>query len=70
MLIQYKNQSKTEVVTFFHGLEKAFKMLDRLVVIVLHLHAVIRAKELRVLAVSHVVLVVEVQVPHDQPVLF
>lgn len=45
-------------------------MLDCLAVIILHLHAVIRAKELRVLAVPHVVLVVELQVPHDQPVLF
>lgn len=44
-------------------------MLDRLAVIIFDLHAVVRAKELRVLAVPHVVLIVEVQVPHDQPVL-
>lgn len=45
-------------------------MLRRLGVVRLDLHAVIRAKELRVLAVPHVVLVVELQVPHFQPVFF
>lgn len=45
-------------------------MLDHLAVVILHLHAVIWAKELRVLAVPHIVLVVELQVPHNQPVLF
>lgn len=63
------SEAKTKHVTFLHGAKKAIEMLDCLVVIALDLHAVIWAKELRVLAVPHVVLVVELQVPHDQPVL-
>lgn len=43
-------------------------MLGGLGVVLLDLHAVIWAEELRVLAVPHVVLVVELQVPHHQPV--
>lgn len=43
-------------------------MLRRLGVVLLDLHAVVWAKELRVLAVAHVVLVVELQVPHHQPI--
>lgn len=45
-------------------------MLGGLGVVVLDLHAVIGAEELRVLAVMHEVLVVKLQIPHDQPVLF
>lgn len=63
------SEAKTKHVTFLHGAKKTIEMLDCFVVIALNLHAVIWAKELRVLAVPHVVLVVELQVPHDQPVL-
>lgn len=55
-------------VTFLHGAKQAVEMLGCLGVIVLDLHTVIRAKELRVLAVPHVVLVVELHVPHYQPI--
>ena len=55
-------------VTFLHGANEAVEMLGGLGVVLLDLHAVIWAEELRVLAVPHVVLVVELQVPHHQPV--
>lgn len=44
-------------------------MLGTFVVVLFNLHAIIGAKDLGVLAVTHEVLVVELQVPHDQPVL-
>lgn len=43
-------------------------MLRCLGVVLLNLHAVIGPEELRVLTVPHVVLVVELQIPHYQPV--
>lgn len=43
-------------------------MLCCLGVVLLNLHAVIGSKELRVLAVPHVILVMELQIPQYQPV--
>ena len=55
--------------TFLHGAKQVVEMLRRADVVLLDLHAVVGAKELRVLAVAHVVAVVELQVSHHQPVL-
>ena len=55
--------------TFLHGAQQAVEMLGGVGEVSLHLHAVVGAEELRVLAFAHVVLVVELQVPHHQPVL-
>lgn len=55
-------------VTFFHGVQEMVEMLRCFGVVLLNLHAVTGPEELRVLTVPHVVLVVELQVPQDQPV--
>lgn len=57
-------------LTFLHGAKQVVEMLRRLVVVTLHLHAVIGTEQLGVLTVTHEVLIVELQVPHQQPVFF